>query len=236
MRSVALASYQGERFIGEQIDSILPQLAPEDEIVVSDDASTDATLSVVRERQSRDARIRILSNGTRLGYVANFQRAIEDCRGDHVYFSDQDDLWLPEKTKRMDEALASHACVASDATVVNESLETLYQSFFEWRGAEDFSYRSILMKPSIIGATLACQRSYLLELLPLPKGVPHDFWLTLNACWDHYLGIIPMPLILYRRHASVASETGRRSKRPLRAVLAERARILAAFCYRRAFR
>src|ERR1700744_5947505 len=144
MRSVVLAAYQGEQFIGEQLDSILPQLAPDDEIVVSDDASTDGTLAVVAQR--RDPRIRILAHDTRVGYVANFQRAIAASRGDSIYFSDQDDVWLPGKVTALDAALRTSQCVASDAIIVDDRLQPLHRSFFEWRGTRDFSRWSIYLK------------------------------------------------------------------------------------------
>jgi glycosyltransferase involved in cell wall biosynthesis len=91
--SIVLATYQGERFIDEQLDSIVSQLSPNDEIILSDDASSDGTLHAVRERG--DPRIRILANRERVGYVRNFQRAISQVRGEYVFFSDQDDVWLP---------------------------------------------------------------------------------------------------------------------------------------------
>jgi glycosyltransferase involved in cell wall biosynthesis len=226
MRSVVLASYQGERFIGEQLDSILPQLAAEDEIVVSDDASTDRTFEVITRRA--DARIRVLSNHVRVGYIANFQRAIESCRGDTVFFSDQDDIWLPNKVAMLDIALRTAKCAASDATVVDDRLGILHRSYFELRGTRRFTCLSIYLKPPIIGATLACRRDYLETLLPLPAGVPHDFWLTFNAACDNVLEVLRMPLILYRRHAGAHSTTATSRRRPVATVAAERVRLLGA--------
>jgi glycosyltransferase involved in cell wall biosynthesis len=231
MRSVVLASYQGERFIGEQLDSILPQLAPEDEVVISDDASTDQTLDVVARR--RDSRIKVLVNDVRVGYVGNFQRAIDQSRGDYVFFSDQDDVWLPNKIAVMDNALRASPCVASDAVVVNDKLEALQSSYFEWRRVRGFSARRILFKPAVIGATLGCRRRYLETLLPVPFGVPHDFWLSLNAAWDNALGIVASPLILYRRHSSAASTSATDRKRSLRNIATERGRLLSALLWRR---
>jgi glycosyltransferase involved in cell wall biosynthesis len=231
MRSVVLASCDGERFIGEQLDSILPQLAAEDEVVVSDDASTDRTLEVVAQR--RDSRIRILAHENRVGYVGNFQRAVESSRGEFVFFSDQDDIWLPGKVSALDEALKSKLCVASDATVVDTSLRILHPSFFELRGARRFSHLAIYLKPCIVGATLACHRSYLERSLPFPAGVPHDFWLALNAAYDGVLGVVPRPLILYRRHAHSLSVSATSRKRPLHTIATERLRLMIAMLQHR---
>ena len=226
MRSIVLASYQGERFIGEQLDSILPQLAPEDEIVVSDDASTDRTLETIA--RLGDPRIRVLANDTRLGYIANFQRAIDHSRGDSVFFSDQDDVWLPNKVATLDIAMRTGRCVASDAIVVDESLRTLHRSYFEWRGTRSFSRLAIYLKPPIVGATVACHRDYLETLLPLPAGIPHDFWLTFNAACDGALAVIHTPLILYRRHTSAFSVSGTARRRGMKTAATERVRLIGA--------
>jgi glycosyltransferase involved in cell wall biosynthesis len=226
MRSVVLTTCQGEQFVGEQLDSILPQLAPQDEVVVSDDASTDRTLEVVAQRC--DPRVRIVTNDTRVGYIANFQRAIDHSRGDSVFFSDQDDVWLPNKVTTLEEALRSSPCVASDAIVVDSQLATLYPSYFEWRGARGFSRLSIYLRPPIVGATVACRRDYLETLLPLPAGVPHDFWLTFNAACDGALTVLRTPLILYRRHTNALSVSATNQRRGMQAIAAERVRLLGA--------
>jgi glycosyltransferase involved in cell wall biosynthesis len=231
MRSVVLASFQGEPYIAEQLRSILAQLAPEDEVVVSDDASTDRTLEVVAALA--DPRIQIIANSSRAGYVGNFERAIARSRGDPVYFSDQDDVWLPGKVAALDAALRSSRLVVSDAIVVDENLQTLQQSYFAWRATSGFSPTRLFLKPPIIGATLACRRQYLASLLPFPAGVPHDFWLSLNAALDRGLAVVDTPQILYRRHGNNASPTGSGLKRPLEVVLLERWRILLALARRR---
>ena len=226
MRSIALASHQGERFIGEQLDSILPQLGPEDEIVISDDASTDRTLEEVAARA--DTRVRVFAHRSRVGYVANFQRALNECRGDDIYFADQDDVWMPDKVATLSAALRHCALVASDAVVVNEQLERLHDSWFALRGATRFEAWPVYLKPCIIGATMACRRSWLQSRLPLPAGVPHDFWLSLNAILDDTLQVIPRPLILYRRHERAHSVSATDQRRHAGTIVTERLRLAAA--------
>jgi glycosyltransferase involved in cell wall biosynthesis len=231
MRSVVLASYQGERFIGEQLDSIIPQLSSDDEIIISDDASTDGTLSIVAQRS--DKRIRVLSNDVRIGYVGNFQRAISQSVGDSIFFSDQDDVWLPNKIVTLDLALRNKPCVSSDAIVVDEQLREIYPSFFQWRGTRSFSAWSIFLKPAIVGATLACTKRYLDTLLPLPPGIPHDFWISFNAAWDDSLEIVHKPLILYRRHAGALSPSATKRRRSASKIAVERLRLIGSALQRR---
>ncbi|HOF62870.1 MAG TPA: glycosyltransferase [Dermatophilaceae bacterium] len=97
--SVCLATYNGQRYLDEQLRSILDQLGPDDEVIISDDASTDDTLSVARA--ARDRRVRILDLTDRVGYSKNFERAVSAATGEIIFLSDQDDVWLPGKVERM---------------------------------------------------------------------------------------------------------------------------------------
>jgi glycosyltransferase involved in cell wall biosynthesis len=226
MRSVVLATCQGERFIGEQLDSILSQLAPQDEVIVSDDASTDRTLEIIAGRG--DSRVLVFAHATRVGYIANFQRAIQASRGDTIFFSDQDDIWLPGKVTTLEAQLRTSRCVASDAIVVDDRLRTLHGSYFEWRGTRGFSRLSIYLKPPIVGATVACQGEYLRTLLPFPPGIPHDFWVTFNAACDGALAVVRTPLILYRRHTNALSVSATDRRRGMKTIVGERIRLLGA--------
>lgn len=234
VRSVVLAAYNGERYIDEQLHSILSQLAADDEIIVSDDASSDATLAAVRGHA--DPRIRVIGHPQRVGYIKNFERAIAHARGDHILFSDQDDVWLPDKVAAIDAALARKACAVSDAVVVDADLHQLNASFFALRRADDFSLLRVFMRPCFIGATMACRKDYLAGLLPFPPNVPHDFWVTLNATWDDTLSIITEPLILYRRHATTASVSATARRRSLPTIAAERLRLATTLMARRVMR
>jgi glycosyltransferase involved in cell wall biosynthesis len=228
--SVVMATYQGERYVVEQLQSIRAQLADGDEIVVSDDASSDGTAQVIESLQ--DARIRLRRNAERVGYVRNFERAIEWARGEWIFFSDQDDLWLPEKVGVLSEALLRKACVASDAIVADEQLRSESPSYFALRGARSFSAPAIFFRPRIIGASMAVRRRYLSRCLPFPAQIPHDHWISLNAALDRELLVLGRALILYRRHANVASATAQ-GRRALHVVLRDRLALARAILRRR---
>lgn len=224
--SVVMAACEGAPYIEAQLGSILPQLGAADEVVICDDASRDDTVG--RIRAIGDARLRVLENAQRLGYVANFERAARAASGEYLFFSDQDDVWLPRKVETLLAALAHAPCVASDAVVVDARLQVLHPSYFALRRVHGFSPVAIFLRPPIIGATMACHRAFLERLLPFPRGVPHDFWLSLNAALRGRLHVVREPLILYRRHGAVASLSATGGHRRLSAALGERVRLLRA--------
>ena len=222
-----LASYNGAPYIEAQLRSLLAGMGASDEIVVSDDASTDDTLEVVRS--VGDARIRVLPFSERVGYQQNFERAIREARGRYVFFSDQDDVCLTERIPLSLNALRQSACVCGDATVVDERLDTIASSYFAWRSAKNFGAWHLFAYPAAIGATMACRRDFLTQALPLPSGVPHDQWLSVLAAATGQLAVIRQPVILYRRHATVASLTGMTgARRSICTVVRERLRLLVA--------
>ncbi|MEI7548294.1 MAG: glycosyltransferase, partial [Actinomycetota bacterium] len=124
--SVAMATYNGERWVAEQLLSILGQTRTPDQIVVCDDASTDGTLKVVDELAAlHPSLIRVIRNTSNVGYILNFERAIEHTDGDIVLLSDQDDIWVPHKIETLLAGLdRSQADLAfSDVTVVDSQLQ-----------------------------------------------------------------------------------------------------------------
>lgn len=223
--SFVLASYNGAAFIEEQLASILALLGEDDEVVISDDGSTDGTRD--RIRAFDDPRIRLLPVGKRLGYQENFACAIAGSRGAYVFFSDQDDICLPARVPLSLAALQRSACVCGDATVVDATLSTLHESHFAHRRAR-FGLGWLIARPAVIGATLACNRDFLLANLPFPQGVPHDLWLSIQAIRQDQLAVVRQPFILYRRHRDAVSSTSAASSRPMLTRFMERCRLIRA--------
>jgi glycosyltransferase involved in cell wall biosynthesis len=225
--SIVLASFNGAQFIEEQIRSLLPFLDANDELVISDDASTDGTAAVARSIS--DSRIRVLDNCERVGYQANFERAIRASAGQFIFFSDQDDRCLPKRISESLAALGKHAVVFGDATLVDSNMNLVNESYFSARPIRSMSSASLFIRPVVIGATMACRREFLLDVMPFPKGVPHDHWISVLAAFAGQLGVVRQPFILYRRHASAASSTGMAdAKRPIHTIAVERWRLLRA--------
>lgn len=226
--SVVMATYNGALYVQAQVNSLLACLGPMDEIVVSDDGSSDATLGILRAIV--DPRIRILPPGPRLGYQKNFQRAILAAKGDFIFFSDQDDICLPGRIANSLAALEKADCVGGDAILVDPELITLQESHFAARKAQFSAFR-LFVRPAVIGATIACRRDFLLQSLPFPDAVPHDMWLSIRAAWRGRLAIVAEPFILYRRHEAAVSLTGMAQRRGLSLILAERWRLLVALVF-----
>lgn len=206
--SVCMATYQGERFIKAQLDSILPQLGPNDEVIVSDDGSTDGTLRQVSAYQ--DSRIRLFRNDRNLGYSKNFERALIQASGDIIFIADQDDVWLPDKVSTMLESLKSHDMVVSDVTIVDGNLSEINPSHFRHYGVHKGFLRNLL-KTRYIGSAMAMHRYVLDVLLPMPRRsslCAYDYWIAVASELYFDVGLVDRPLMLYRRHEGTASTGG----------------------------
>ena len=199
MISVALAAYQGEDYIEAQLHSILPQLEQGDEIIVSDDKPGGATERIVRRVMADDPRV-IYVEGKGQGVVANFVNAIRHCRGDKIFLSDQDDVWLPDKVRRVMDAFdAGATLVLHNAYVTDKDLNITDYSFFALRGSKPGFVRNII-KNSYMGCCMAFDRKLLKKIMPMPKHLPmHDQWIGLMGEMYGKVTFLDAPLIYYRR-------------------------------------
>ncbi len=207
--SVCIATYNGEKYIKEQVESILVQLSCDDEIVVSDDGSTDRTLSILKSFD--DSRIRIFGNGSRRGVVGNFESALRNAVGDYIFLCDQDDVWIDGKVQRCVEVLESGGVdlVMHDA-VVWDGYGVLSESFYELRGSRRGYFRN-LWRNSFLGCCLAFRKEMLRYVLPIPNVAMHDIWIGLIVSRRGRVELIDDRLIMYRRHGENASPTAEKS-------------------------
>ncbi|WP_205412509.1 glycosyltransferase family 2 protein [Janthinobacterium lividum] len=203
-----MAVYNGEKYILEQIESILGQLSADDELIVSDDGSTDLTLEKIRS--CGDSRIRMIANELDKGYSGNFENAIQHATGEVIFLSDQDDVWLAGRVQKMLAALERCDMVVCNAQFTDDVLTPLDTTLFSLRGGGQGFWKN-LFKSRYLGACMAFKRSILRKVLPFPgnrKLCPHDLWLTLVAELYYRVEIIEEPLILYRRHGANVSSGG----------------------------
>ncbi|MGF7216829.1 glycosyltransferase involved in cell wall biosynthesis [Spirosoma lacussanchae] len=207
--SVCIATYNGAAHIRAQLRSILKQLGPNDEIIVSDDNSIDNTTSIIQS--FNDSRIIVIQNTSSRGPVSNFENSIRHSSGDYIFLADQDDVWCPNKLEIMRKCLESKDLVLSDCEVVDANLQTLIPSFFKYRGSKPgFWYN--LYKNSYVGCCMAFKRSVLGYVLPFPSQIHmHDWWIGLCVELKGSVEFISLPLIKYVRHGENASQTGEES-------------------------
>lgn len=213
--SVCMASYNGSNYIVEQINSILSQLGPNDELIVTDDKSSDDTIELVKS--IGDNRIRLFQNPKNLGYTRNFERALSLAEGKYIFLADQDDVWLPGKVDAVLKALQDYDMVVTDATVVDANLNVIEQSHFQSHDVKQGFWINFI-RTRYIGACMAFRKKVLELALPFPleyKKAQHDYWITLIAEKNFKVGLIRNPYLLYRRHGANASSGGIGNNTPI---------------------
>ncbi|MGB5369466.1 MAG: glycosyltransferase family 2 protein [Flavobacteriaceae bacterium] len=216
-----MATYNGEAFLKEQLDSILRQLSPQDELVISDDSSTDGTLKIIESY--RDERIKTYHSAHK-NVIFNFENALRRATGEIIFLSDQDDIWKGNKVQRTLEKLNECTLVFSNAYVFKGNDLNEDVLLYERRDVVGF-FRN-LYKNNYIGATMAFKAELLQVALPFPKQLPmHDIWLGLLAEITGKTDYIPEPLIYYRRHSNNVSTTGRKSRNSILGKIRNRAII-----------
>jgi glycosyltransferase involved in cell wall biosynthesis len=207
-----MAAFQGERYIGAQLRSILHQLTSNDEVIVVDDASTDATCQVISKMQ--DPRIILVRNPSNQGVLRSFETALSRAAGQIIFLSDQDDLWLPQKVEAVVRSFSTDPdlmLVASDATLIDEDGVQIGDSFYANRGKFRAGLFSNLIIGKYHGCTMAFRSSLLQAALPFPraKEAHHDTWIgCVNALFGGKTKYIAEPLVAYRRHST--NVTGRK--------------------------
>lgn len=217
MVSVALCTYNGEKYITRQVKSILDQSTPVDEIVICDDGSTDKTISILEEiKQNSSTKIIIHRNTQNLGVCANFELAISLCKGDIVFLSDQDDIWHPDKVQTIVSWFETHpqkSAVFTDANLITEdekafSNKTLWDCIgFNKKMRRHFD-KSLSLETFFInkatGATMAIRKEIWFPFAQYCNNdnVLHDYCIALKALDNDELGYIDKPLINYRLHGN----------------------------------
>lgn len=209
--SVVLATYNGGHFLAEQIDSILAQTYDNIELIASDDGSSDNTLAMLAQ-YSRNNDMIILANDRNIGSTGNFERGIAHARGQFIAFSDQDDLWMPDKIERsVDRLMAEGAdLVFGDARLVDAQARPFASSLWEAIGFTARERASfllgglvpILLRENVVnGATLVVSRDLALKACPMGAGWVHDGWIALVAAYcSARIALIDDPLMSYRIH------------------------------------
>jgi glycosyltransferase involved in cell wall biosynthesis len=203
--SIALATYNGQGFIREQIESILNQSIPDFELIISDDGSTDKTIEIITEYQKHDNRIFLIHNKRTRGFVNNFENALVVCKGEYIALADQDDIWSRNKLEQLISKIMNKSLIHSDAKLIDGRNEIISESYSHLSNKIKLptEMMDIVLNNPVTGCTCMFTKSLLRKSLPFPKGIAvHDKWLALNAIIDCGIAYSEEPLISYRQHGN----------------------------------
>lgn len=204
--SVAMATYNGEKYIKDQIDSILKNLNENDELIISDDGSLDSTRKIID--LYNDKRIKLI-DGPKKGVKQNFANAIQNTTGKYIFLADQDDIWMDDKVKIVVDTFKKNnsTLVIHDAQVFDsENKKILYQSFFKYRNSGPGIIKNIY-KNTYIGCCMAFDSKIKEKILPIPDDIEmHDQWIGIICEKYDNVMFIEDKLIQYRRHLNNVSE------------------------------
>lgn len=217
MISIAMATYNGERYLREQLDSILAQTVQDFELIVCDDCSTDGTAGILNEYAEKDSRMKLFVNETNLGFKKNFEKAISLCSGEYIALSDQDDVWLPEHLQVLTENIGTHSMAGGNAYLIdgegNELGETLAERIgFDERRSYKIFYRIFCNSTVFYGHSSLYKTVELNKALPIPEGISyHDAWFSACCCVsDGGCKFISRPVSKYRLHGKNVSGNHKR--------------------------
>jgi glycosyltransferase involved in cell wall biosynthesis len=234
--SVAMCTFNGGRYLGEQLESIALQSRLPSELVVCDDRSTDDTLSILKRFQAcAPFAVRVILNSQRLGSTRNFDQAIGLARGEMIALCDQDDRWAPTRLERLSDALRADPFLGgafSDANLIDEDGRLMGMRLFrrhKFTAAKQRSFigcpATTLLKHDVVtGATLMFRASIRRYSSPIPASWVHDGWLVWMIALHSRLTLVPEPLTDYRIHTgqqlgvdakpnAQASSTGHETRR-----------------------
>lgn len=207
---ILLATYNGEKYLEAQLDSILNQTYSNFRLLISDDCSSDNTQKILKEYEKKDNRIQLFFQEKNLGVMKNFEFLLKNVKNDYYMFSDQDDIWKQEKIeKSLKKLLETNSdLVYTDLEVVDENLNVTYPSYWKLKGIYNKikkynNFESLYLNNFVTGCTMISKSKLIKDVLPLPntsKYVLHDYWIPLIISQKGKIAYIEEPLIKYRQH------------------------------------
>ena len=200
--SIVMATYNGEKYLREQVDSLLAQSYPSLEFVFVDDASADASLAILQEYALRDSRIRFISTPVNQGLLATFEIGIRAAKGEMIALADQDDVWMPEKISLLADAIGSHSLIYADSALTNAA-GTVTGKFSDRNHLCDYpTALHYVFGTKAMGHAMLFKREIIDFSLPFPDYVGHDYILGFAAAALNGVAYFPTTLVNYRQHSS----------------------------------
>lgn len=196
--SVALCTYNGEKFLSEQMDSILTQTYKNLEIIIVDDCSVDKTINIISVYAEKDKRIKLFRNEANLGFNKNFEKALSLTSGDYIAISDQDDIWLPQKLQQLLDNIKNNWLIFSNSNYLGDSKQDRLLKNFKLPS----NYKGILLRNHVTGHTSLLHRDFLNYIFPFPQDGYYDWWMGFIASYHNKIAFLDEALTLYRVHSN----------------------------------
>lgn len=207
---ILLATYNGEKYLSEQIESILNQTHTNFRLIISDDCSKDGTKEIIREYAKKDNRIKYYFQDRNLGYVKNFEFLLSTVQNEKYALSDQDDIWEPEKIEKYLEKMEQEEAdlVFGDLEIVDKNLQTIDKSFNDHMSLSKKiekckDYEMLYLYNCVTGCTILSKKKFLDKILPIPnesKHIYHDYWIALMVSIHGKIAYVKETYIKYRQH------------------------------------
>ena len=218
---ILLATYNGEKFVKEQIESILNQTFENFNLIISDDASTDNTLNILEEYEKKDTRIKVFKKEKNEGLIANFEFLLKNVTSDYFMFSDQDDIWKKDKIEKSINKIKEEnsGLVYTDLEIVDENLNVIYPSYWKYKKIYNKiikynNFEALYLNNFVTGCTILAKSKYIKDILPLPRNskfVLHDYWTALIISAKDKISYVEEPTIQYRQHKDNRVGSSRKS-------------------------
>lgn len=213
--SVVIATFNGEQFLQQQLDSIINQSYKDLEIIIVDDCSKDNTITIINEYAFKDTRIVLIQNETNLGYIKNFEKGCTIAKGEFIALCDQDDVWHPDKIKRSLENIENKALIYCDSVLCDKELKPIGVNISNRVSCLDFNnplQQAIFCR--IYGHATLIRKDLINKAIPFLSVIPHDWWLCYLATFNGGIKYLPLPLAYYRQHSNnIFGAAGGKSKK-----------------------
>ncbi len=199
--SVAMATYNGALYLPEQLNSILVQSLAPFEIVITDDASTDETIKIIEDFQSRHPKIILLKNKENNGVTKTFENSIKNCTGDYISISDQDDIWVNNKLEILSINLKKEDAVYGNSLLVDAEGVSLGIDFKKLIKMQSlYTGMPFFLSNCVPGHSILMKNSFAKTILPFPNNIMFDQWIGFKAASNNGLKYVDETLVHYRQH------------------------------------
>ena len=205
--SIAVCTYNGERFLREQLDSLVRQTYSNKEIIVVDDCSTDNTIEILKEYAAKYPFLSYSRNEQNLGYVKNFEKVVGMCNGEYIALSDQDDIWDLNKIQLQVSQIGDHALIYHDSICVDEKGNSLHKKLSDiCRLYEGHLPHPFLFFNCVSGHSILFHKRILSDIIPFDVQYFHDRWIAFIASERGGIKLLPNALVKYRQHSSSSTD------------------------------